>query len=259
MEVLMKFKRKLESAKPKQGQISLFWLGQSGFIVKNSKSELMAVDIYLSDLAEKLDGKKRLMMNILEPEDFDPDVILATHYHTDHLDLDSLPTLLCKKAKLYCCAQSYAQCQKAGLPMEKIISTKIGDLIHEKGFTVETVFADHGDTAPTAVGFIIETEGVRIYFTGDTSFQQQRMAYAAGKGIDILIVPINGEYGNMNERDAAMFAAQVKAKLTIPCHFWTFARHQGSPYQFQAEMSYTAPGCKEYTMSQGEMIYFPAE
>lgn len=253
------FVNKLELSNPKQGQISLFWLGQAGFLIKNSKCELLAVDIYLSDLAEKQDGNKRLMMSILDPEDFDPDVILVTHNHTDHLDLDSLPVLLKKSSKLYCCKQSYEFCKKANLPINKITAMSIGDVIHEKSFTVEAVFADHGDASTFAVGFIIETEGVRIYFTGDSSYQHQRMAYAASKAIDILIVPINGEYGNMNECDAAMLAAQVNAKLTIPCHFWTFARHQGSPYLFQTEMSYTAPGCKEYTMSQGEMIYFPAE
>lgn len=82
------------------------------------------------------------------------------------------------------------------------------------------------------------------------------MSYVTKKDIDILILPINGEYGNMNERDAAMLAAQTKAKITIPCHFWTFARHQGSPHDFQMEMNYVAPDLYSYIMAQGECIIY---
>lgn len=253
----MNFSKKLKAITPKQGQISISWLGQAGFLIKNSKGELMAIDIYLSDLVENQDGFKRLVPSIIEAEDLEADVILASHHHADHLDLDSLPIMLLKSSKLYCCKKSYELCRESGMPMEKITSMIAGDCIYEKSYRVEAVFADHGDYAPEAVGFIIETEGVKIYFTGDTSYQYERMSYIANKDIDLLIVPINGEYGNMNERDAAMLANQVKAKLTIPCHFWTFARHQGSPYQFQTAMKYIAPDCAEYTMAQGESIYYP--
>ena len=37
----------------------------------------------------------------------------------------------------------------------------------------------------------------------------------------------------MNECDTAMLAKQSGADLTIPCHFWTFSRHQGNPYLFE--------------------------
>ena len=83
------------------------------------------------------------------------------------------------------------------------------------------------------------------------------MKHAADRDIDILIVPINGEYGNMNERDAAMLAAQVQAKLTIPSHFWLFSRHKGNPYEFELEMKANVPDCTAYTMCQGECLYYP--
>jgi len=127
-----------------------------------------------------------------------------------------------------------------------------------KGFTIEPVFADHGDGAPAALGYIVQTEGISLYLSGDTSYQKDRMKYAADRDIDILIVPINGEFGNMNERDAAMLAAQVHAKLTIPSHFRLFSRHKGSPYEFELEMKANVPDCTVYTMCQGECLYYPA-
>ncbi len=255
----MNFFETIKKTELKQGQIALSWLGQAGFLIRNSKNEQMAIDIYLSDLSERLDGNKRLTQSIVDAEDLEVDIILASHHHTDHLDLDSLSVMLQKDSKLYCCNKSYELCKTAKLPMEKVVSVQVGDVVCDKGFLIEAVFADHGDTAPDALGFMIETEGIKIYFTGDTSYQFEKMSYAVNKKCDILIAPINGEYGNMNERDAAMLAGQIKANLTIPCHFWTFARHQGSPYDFQLAMMALAPECKEYTMAQGETIYYPNE
>lgn len=252
----MNFKDQVHNTIPGKGEAALFWLGQAGFLVKNSAGELMAVDPYFSDMAERLDGNKRLMPPLMEPEELNADLLLATHYHCDHLDLDSLPAMMACGTRLFCCPQSAKEALKADIRPEQMQVMPCKTAADYLGFHIESVFADHGDAAPEAVGFIVETEGIRIYFSGDTSYQAKRMRDAAEREIDILIVPINGEYGNMNERDAAMLAAQTKARLTIPSHFWLFSRHMGSPYAFELEMKANAPDCPEYTMCQGEKIIF---
>ena len=253
----MNLLQELKTVNVLPGQIAVCWLGQAGFLIRSNKGEILALDIYLSDLAEKQDGNKLLTPSLIQANELEARVILASHHHADHLDLDSIPTLLARGSNLYCCRQSYELCKKTGLPMNKIKAMDIGDCVSDGDYRIEAVYADHGDTAPDAVGFIIEVDNARIYFTGDTRYQMDKMRVAAEKEIDILIVPINGEYGNMNERDAAMLASLIKAKITIPCHFWTFARHQGSPYNFQTEMNYIASDCFEYTMAQGEIICYP--
>jgi len=253
----MNFASKLYSMIPNKGEIGIFWMGQAGFLIKNSYREVMAIDAYLSNLTEKRDGLKRIMMSIIRPDEVKADIVLASHHHTDHLDLDSLPDMMKDADVLYCCKQSAALCQDMDIAPEKIQIASVGERLDYKHFVIEAVFADHGDYAPDALGFIIQTDGIKVYFTGDTSYQAERMRHATDQDIDILIVPINGEYGNMNERDAVMLAEQTKAKITIPCHFWLFARHKGSPYEFETEMQLRCPALKSYTMCQGEfMSYF---
>ena len=252
----MNFVEKMEAAKPKNGEICLFWLGQAGFLIKNSCQELAAIDPYLSDLAERLDGNKRLMMPVMEAEDLKADILLITHCHADHLDLDSLPVFMQGDTMLYRSRQTLDACKNINIPQDKIDIAEVGKVKKLKGFTAGTVFADHGDAATGAVGFIVECEGIKIYFTGDTSYQRDRMKHAAEQNIDILILPINGEYGNMNERDAAMLAEQVNPRLTVPSHFWTFSRHRGNPYDFENEMKVHTPDCPYYIMAQGESIYY---
>lgn len=69
------------------------------------------------------------------------------------------------------------------------------------------------------------------------------MKYAASQDVDVLIVPINGEYGNMNALEAVELVNLVKPKLTIPSHFWTFIRHGSEPYMFDREMRLEANDC----------------
>ncbi len=45
----------------KKGTVSLAWMGQAGFLLKNSTGKVLVLDVYLSDLSEKQDGNKRLM------------------------------------------------------------------------------------------------------------------------------------------------------------------------------------------------------
>lgn len=251
----MDFVKKFVSEKVETGTVGIIWMGQAGYLLKNSANKILVLDVYLSDLSERLDGNKRLMAALCRPEEVPADIVLASHEHTDHLDLDSIPVWTKQGAVVYCPSNARTHCLEFGMKETEVFEVKTGDVFEEAGYQIEVVYAHHGDTAPDTVGYVITTEGVSIYFTGDTSYQLHQMEYAANKEIQVLLVPINGEYGNMNERDAAMLAAQVKARVTIPCHFWTFARHGGNPYEFVTAMKMEAPDCATYLMAQGETIH----
>ena len=257
----MLFKDKLEACRPEPGTLALFWLGQAGFIIKNSRGETAVIDPYLSDAVERICGLKRLMMPVIEGEELDPDYILITHRDEDHLDMDVIPGMMARdpETKLFAPGRAYEMCAEAGIREEQLVRFDMGSRAEAGGFVFEAVFADHGDHAPESVGFLVETEGQRLYFTGDTSYQIDRMAYACGKGIDILIVPINGEYGNMNGLEAAELAKVCRPKLIIPSHFWTFIRHGSEPYMFDREMRIEVPEVPFYFMCQGEMILWNGE
>ena len=120
----MKFVKMLEAV-PAPGHIHLYWLGQAGFLIKNSIGKVMLIDAYLSDYVEKTDGNRRLMMAVAEPEELHPNVILASHEHADHLDMDSLPALMADGAHLYCCKASHRICMEAGFDPAQVTGMQI--------------------------------------------------------------------------------------------------------------------------------------
>ena len=55
----MKFVKMLEAV-PAPGHIHLYWLGQAGFLIKNSIGKVILIDAYLSDYVEKTDKIDKL-------------------------------------------------------------------------------------------------------------------------------------------------------------------------------------------------------
>ena len=84
---------------PGPGSLFIWWLGQSGFLIK-SRTGLLAVDLYLSEhLTKKYEATARPHIRMTRApirghELQSIDLVLASHKHSDHLDPETLPDLL---------------------------------------------------------------------------------------------------------------------------------------------------------------------
>ncbi|MGD9711177.1 MAG: MBL fold metallo-hydrolase, partial [Thermomicrobiales bacterium] len=81
---------KLESAihdlEVAPGTVGCVWLGQAGYLLKAPSGAMIMIDPYFSDWAEEQWGMKRVIDAPLDPATFQPDVLLVSHWHEDHLD-----------------------------------------------------------------------------------------------------------------------------------------------------------------------------
>ncbi len=238
---------------------SLVSLGQAGYIIKNKSGGMIVIDPYLSDGVERAEGHmgyKRLLPKLLLPGEILFDAVIATHQHQDHFDADSMPELLLSsKTHLFAstdCCQLVRQC---GIRESKVTYVRPGDFVSAGGFQIYFVGCDHGKSAPGAVGVVIEADGRYIYETGDTGFRPEFIDEVKRIGrTDILIAPINGAYGNLNEEECAELSRMIKPKITIPCHYGMFASHGGNPGKFYSMMKEKYPENKVYLMRQGEIL-----
>ncbi len=219
----------------------IFSTGQAGFIVKSRSGQLLAIDLYLSNCVERLErhkGFKRLLPQILSPSHMNFDVVIATHPHLDHFDLDAVPEMISKGAKL-CCS---ADCEKLvhQLKMEyydeQITYIKPGDKVAAGDFELLFVGCDHGGGAPDAVGVVVKVDGKTIYEVGDGCLRLDRVDEIP-QPLDVLISPINGMYGNMNSDETAELAFALNPSVTIPCHYGMFASHGGDLKRFYDVMN----------------------
>ena len=241
------------------GKTHLFSVGQAGFIIKSADGQLLAIDLYLSDCVERIEGHagfKRLLPKILSPYDIEFDVIIATHFHRDHFDIDSIPSLTANgKTKLFAAEDCRVSVARLEMKEDNITYVKPDMTFTAGGFTIGFVNCDHGAGAPEAVGVMVQVDGKLFFEAGDTCLRLDRVDEFKKFGTpDVLTAPINGAFGNMNEAECAEFADAMDAKLTVPCHYGMFASHGGNVGRFYEIMTTEYPERDFCIMAQGEKI-----
>ena len=76
--------------------VTLWWLGQAGFIIKSPAGKIIALDPYLSNSCKSLGDEvgfnlDRLVPPAMRPEDLvTADLYVMTHSHRDHFDPETV-------------------------------------------------------------------------------------------------------------------------------------------------------------------------
>ena len=139
-----------------------------------------------------------------EGYDAPADIILVTHHHLDH-------------SQVQLCAQ------KPGctiITYKEAFSEDKHQCFNINGISIQAVEAKNEKHDSTqCVGYIIMFDGIKVYASGDTSKTEQ-MKTLEGYQIDYALFPGDGIY-NMDLEEAAECAALVKAKHNIIIHVKT--------------------------------------
>ena len=221
----------------RSGQTHIFAIGQAGYIIKSSSGQLLSIDLYLSECVERVEGNvgfKRLLPQIMTASDLVFDVVICTHPHLDHFDIDAVPQMLAnRKTRLFCSADCEKLIKQLQMEYyeEQTAYVKAGDIYQVGDFDIAFINCDHGTGAPDAVGVVVKVDGKTIYETGDTCLRLDRIDEIP-QPLDVLIAPINGAYGNLDEEDCAKLAEALHPNITIPCHYGMFASHHGDVGKF---------------------------
>lgn len=217
-----------------RGCVRLWWLGQAGFAFKGPAGQVVFLDPYLSEAAERLHGFRRLSLAPLTAEEVRADCVAFTHEHADHLDPDAVPVIArnnprCLFAAPAGCAGPLAA---AGVDASRRVLLEPSRSYDLPGLTIRAVAADHGTLSPTALSLRLEIDGIRIACSGDTALNPVLADELGDPRPDGLLVCINGTFGNMGPDDAARLVQRVRPRTAIPCHYWMFAEQGGDPAAF---------------------------
>jgi L-ascorbate metabolism protein UlaG (beta-lactamase superfamily) len=261
----------IRSARPGPGALAVWWLGQSGFVVK-SRLGTLAVDPYLSEhLTRKYEGTSqphvRMTACPIRPGELAGlDLVLATHKHSDHMDPGTLPGLLDANpaAVLVVPASLEDHARSLGLPGDRLAGLEAGGAFERAGFRVRAVPSAHEGLDTDArgrhlyLGYLIEADGRRLYHTGDTVRYDGLEAWLGPDRLDATFLPINGRdpargvAGNMSAGEAVDFAAGVRPRFVVPHHFDMFTFNTVPVAAFEAEAARLPEGVEPRVLRCGE-------
>jgi len=159
---------------------------------------------------------------LIDPGGFSPgivdvtgiSVILVTHQHPDHVDLQRLPAILetNPQARVFAEPQAAAVMEDAGIAAELTVS---GSTLTFGGVQVTPVGEQHAliNEALPRIGNL----GVVLRSEGEPSLFHPGDAYDAEPGqVDILALPLNAPWAA--SRDTVAFVRRISPPVTIPVH-----------------------------------------
>jgi L-ascorbate metabolism protein UlaG (beta-lactamase superfamily) len=237
----------------------LWWLGQSGFLILH-RGRAMLLDPYLSDsLTRKYaDTDKphvRITERVVSPEALGAlgiiDLVTSSHLHTDHLDRETLEPILATNpgARLLIPEANRGEVlHRLGTEMDaRLVGLDAGQTVTVGEVQCVGIPAAHNEVEKDPqgrcryLGFVLRFGGTIFYHSGDTLWHDKLEEALRELAVDVAFLPINGNKperrvaGNLDGREAARLAKNIRAKLAIPCHFDLFEFNTASPAGFVSE------------------------
>jgi len=254
--------KNIRETSAKSGELAIFWLGGAGFAFKTAGGKIVYVDPYLSDALDRFYSWKRLPTSPipLAPGEVVADLVLTTHAHEDHLDPDAIPGMAAASQAIFAgptmCVQAL---QEWNIAAERVVEINRGESQTLAGVPVSAVFAHRASPAgaqtPDAVGYVLDLEGVVVYHTGDSLYHPDLQAVKARKP-DILVVCINGQYGNMDPAEAARLTREIEPGVVIPMHWGLVAENTADPADFVAALGDTGSQAQPVVMAPGGLYVY---
>lgn len=170
------------------------WFGQSFFKItaKNAKGEDLTIVI---DPFNKNYGLKL-------PNKFGADIVLVTHDHEDHNNLDLI--------------------KGTELSPEPFIISGPGEY-EVKGILIYGIPAFHDDENGAKLGdntmYVLEIENMWLAHLGDLGqkkLSEKQLEHL--EGVDVLLIPVGGTY-TLDTKSANQIISEIEPRLIIPMHY----------------------------------------
>ena len=197
--------------------------------------------------------------------------VLISHMHHDHFALPSLVGL--ERAAKQRVVRAGRGRRAARRGFARVIEVSEGDRTDLGAVSVLTVQAIHpGNRYPLgakteALGYVIEADGRRIYFAGDTDLFD---GMAELGELDLALMPVWGwgprlGPGHLDPERAAEALALLEPRLAVPIHWGTLfprvnrdrsGRLTDPPHEFAAAAARVAPAVDVRILAPGDALDF---
>ncbi len=226
--------------------MELTWLGHSAFSLEVASGEVTLIDPF-HEGNPSYPASHRIDRC---------DAILLSHGHGDHLGstIDLANRFQPQVVAIYELATWLE-----GKGVGRTIGMNKGGTL-DLGFLRATMTnAHHSSSGPDhvylgeAAGFVIEADGKRLYFAGDTCvFGDMRLIAEIHGPFDVAVLPI-GDLYTMGPKEASYACRLLRPKMVVPMHWGTFGALTGTP-EALGKLIADLPGTRIAQLSPGDTL-----
>jgi L-ascorbate 6-phosphate lactonase len=251
------------------GHISLWWLGQAGFLAQSPGGQVIAIDPYLSNSCKAVGDQhgfnfERLVPPPMRAEELaQANAVLFTHSHQDHCDPETLAASRNAGGHgLYIAPpETIEKLYVLGVPPNETLMIWPNKSLVLGDFRIRATFAIPfaGDDL-THVGYLVAVDGgPTVYFTGDTGWHDLLADAVAPHQPDVLVTVINPAFRNLSPAEAALLARRLNVKAVIPCHHDLFKDNCQPPQMLHTNLKLQGMGERFRLLRHGEAFDWPEE
>jgi L-ascorbate metabolism protein UlaG (beta-lactamase superfamily) len=207
--------------------VDIRWLGQSCFELTAGGTTVLT-DPFLT-------GNPKAAASA---DEVNPDVILLTHGHADHLG-DTVD--IAKRTGATVVAITELAGEIGGAGVENVLDPNYGGTVTFDWGWVKLVPAWHTAVSPNGTphmpaGLLIHIGDHLVYHLGDTAlFSDMKLIAQRGDKVDLALVPIGGHY-TMDRFDAVTAVGLINPQQVIPCHYNTFPLLETDAQAFKSDV-----------------------
>ena len=154
----------------------------------------------------------------IDNEYHDADIIFITHSHFDHYSEEDIDKIIKEETKLIV-TEDLEKKALEKVKKENVICVEPEKNYFVNGINFETIPAYNTNKqfhpkSNNWVGYVIELNGVKYYFAGDTDITEENKKVKC----DVAFVPVGGTY-TMTAKEAAELVNIIKPKIAVPIHY----------------------------------------
>ena len=148
----------------------------------------------------------------------DADIVFITHSHFDHYSEEDIDRIIKEETKLIV-TEDLEKKALEKVKKENVICVEPEKNYFVNGINFETIPAYNTNKqfhpkSNNWVGYVIELNGVKYYFAGDTDITEENKKVKC----DVAFVPVGGTY-TMTAKEAAELVNIIKPKIAVPIHY----------------------------------------
>ena len=154
----------------------------------------------------------------IDNEYHDADIVFITHSHFDHYSEEDIDKIIKENTKIII-TEDLEQKVLEKVKKENVICVQPEKNYFVDGINFETIPAyniskQFHPKSNNWVGYVIELNGVKYYFAGDTDITEESKKVKC----DVAFVPVGGTY-TMTAKEAAELVNIIKPKIAVPIHY----------------------------------------
>jgi L-ascorbate metabolism protein UlaG (beta-lactamase superfamily) len=239
----------------RDARLAVLWIGHATVLVQIDDRFVLTDPVFSDSVGEV---SPRLQPPGIDLRDLPPlDAVVISHQHMDHLDPSSLDALVPKTRQILAPPGTSTYLPDGPVPTRELSTWEAWE---KDGLRITAVPVRHvggryalDQSWQTAgfTGYVIEHDGLVVYFAGDTAYDRERFEATAARfpHIDLALMPIAPiePRGFMRRTHVDPFEAvraflDLGAEHMVPIHWGTFVQGLDAPGDAASELAWVARG-----------------